>query len=352
MIIYVLLLFMILLLFPLQWKKRTLLNGTIVTINNKEYIHIISFILIIFLGLRGLSVGIDTKNYYDMFNDIKQLNLLQTLNVNFEHGYQLLEFFIGRIFGRFQFLLVFVAILYIGTVSYYIYKYSSNPMISYILFIGFGFYSFAMSSTRQTLAISFTMIAYKYIKEKNISKYLLFILIASTFHISALIFLPCYWLNKINLNRKKLLLILFLALALFAFKDSLRILLNNFARIVYQPTQTGGNRMYFLMVFSTILGVIYIKPFIQKNENNKYLFYMMVGSTLIMPITQFNPTIMRLNYYFFIFMIIYIPNLLSVIKDKFIRIIGTLGYSLVGIIWFFTSSISVQQLETYKFFWK
>ena len=110
--------------------------------------------------------------------------------------------------------------------------------------------------------------------------------------------------------------------------------------------------MYFLMIVSTLIGVIYRKPFIAQNEDNKYFFYMMVASTMIMPITQFNPTAMRLYFYFFIFMIIYIPNLLRAINDRMIRLIGITGYALTAIIWFFTSTIYTAQLEKYMFFWQ
>lgn len=51
-------------------------------------------------------------------------------------------------------------------------------------------------------------------------------------------------------------------------------------------------------------------------------------------------------------MIIYIPNILSVIKDKTIRFIIGSSYVLVGVVWFFTSVIYTEQLESYLFFWQ
>lgn len=352
MIMFAILLFFIIITYPFFKKKCALVSGEIIKTNNRSYIYIVSFALISLLGLRGVSVGIDTVTYNNIYNSTKYLSLSQTLDQNIEYGYSFFEYVVNVFFGDFQFLLIIVAFLFIGVVSYHIYKYSKNPMLSYALFIVYGFYSFAMSATRQTIAIALVMIAYEYMKKKKLLKFIICVFLASSFHISALIFLPVYWFNKFELNKKAIFILFLLGLLLLGFKDEFQTLLNSYARIEYSAIETGGNGMYIFMLISVLLGIIYRKPFAARNENNKYLLYMMVSALLIMPITQFHPAVMRLYFYFFIFLIIYIPNILSSINDRLIRNVGVGLYFITGVIWFFTSIIHIEKLESYMFFWQ
>ncbi len=352
MIMFIILLFSITIIYPFFTRKSVLADGEKIRYNNKYYIFIVSFVLIFILGLRGRNVGIDTKVYYDIYNSVKEFSLSNFFVQDIEYGYYLLQYLIKSIFGEFQILLLIVAIFYISVVSYHIYKYSSNPLFSYILFIIYGFFSFAMSATRQTIAIAFVMIAYEHIKQKKLFKFLIFVFIAMSFHISAVIFLPAYWFNKFKLNRKNILIFFMIGLVMIGFRGPIQIIMNNYSRIKYAPVETGGNIMYVFMLISVLIGVIYRKILIDRSINNTYLFYMMISALLIMPLTQFHPAVMRLYFYFFIFLVIYIPNMLSSIKDIIIRYVGIGAYLAIGIIWFFTSTISIEKLETYMFFWQ
>jgi hypothetical protein len=353
MIVYALMMLILIVIYPLFRTKVVLVHGKTIKVNNWIYIYIASFMLIAVAGLRGISVGIDTFQYENTYDRIKLLSFSELFVAGpVEHGYRLLQYTIDQLFGDFQILLIFVAILYVGMVSRLIYKYSNSPLMSYILFIGFGFYTFGMSAIRQTIAMAIIIIAFEYMKEKSFRKFLISTLLASTFHVTALIFLPCYWFVKFKLNKKIILLLIVVAIVLFGLQDEIRGILNIYARLEYSAVETGGFGMYFFIVFSVILGIVYRVPFIKENDYNKYFLYMMIASAMILPITQFNPVVMRLYFYNFIFMIIYIPNVLSVIHNRIIRFIGISAYSLTSIIWFFYEVIRVSELENYRFFWQ
>ncbi|SFF58658.1 EpsG family protein [Halobacillus alkaliphilus] len=351
MVTFLAMLLLIVLTYPYFNRKKLLLKDRTVSLKT-IYIFLVSLMLIIILGLRGLSVGIDTTAYYNSFEKMQFNSLSQTLDVQIEHGYKLYEYTIDRVFGEFQYLLVFMAIFYISVVSFYIYKFSQNAMYSYLLFILFGFYTFGFSAIRQTIAIALIMIAFKYIIEKRLIPFLTFVLLASSFHITALIFLPSYWLNKIKLNRRILLLFSLIALIIIGLRNELFSFLTSYSKNNYTEIETGGSFLYLFILFSVIIGVIYRKMLINKNENNKYFFYMMITALLIMPVTQFHPAVTRLYYYFFIFMIIYVPNLFNSIDDKLIRFIGMGGYIIIGLYLFFGKIIYNTDLDNYLFFWQ
>ncbi|TVY07216.1 EpsG family protein [Paenibacillus cremeus] len=352
MIIYPFLLLFIIATYPL-FRTRTLLKTKTVIEKNRFYTLIITFVLTVIAGLRGLSVGIDTYNYYYSFISRSYLSFSDIfIGVTKEYGYRLFEFSVNLLFSNFQILLIIVALLYVGAVSYNIYKHSSIPFLSYIYFIGFGFYTFGMTATRQTIAIALILIAFQYIYKKQLIKFLLIVGLASTFHVTALVFLPSYWFNKFKLNKRSVLFLAVIVLGFLIFKDKLRELLLYYSGVDYGSSETGGNRFYFLLIFSLLIGIIYRKPFLEKSENNKYLFFMIIAATIIIPMTQFHPAVMRLSFYYSIFLILYIPNILNAINDRIIRLIGNYGYVLASLYMFFSNTISSSNLESYTFFWQ
>ena len=349
--VYIFALLTIVLLYPLIGKRKSLIDGVLTKTNNLYYIVIISTVLIVIAGFRHVTIGIDTLNYKNIFDSVNTNGFDKLLYQSTEIGYTLFQILIGKIFSDFQMLLIISAIFYVSVISYLIFCYSKNPMISYLLFMFFDFYTFSFSGIRQTLAITFVLLAFIQIRNKKMFLFLLLVLIASTFHITALIFLPTYWLGKFNLSRKNLVFFFLCGLFIFLTKDYFQMFMNNYARINYDAAETGGFRLYIVMIYTVMIGIIYRKPFNLNNSVNVYLFYMMLSAVIIFPIIRYNPVTLRLYYYFFIFMVIYIPNILSVIKDKAIVFIGTVSYLLIGSFWFFTSIINSKQLLPYLFFW-
>lgn len=346
MIIYAVALFLLIAIYPLFFQNKGVLN-------HKRYIYIVSFMLTIIAGLRSVSVGMDTENYSVMFSWAQQVSFAMLIaGSETEPGYKLFQGIISTIFGEFQILLIVVAIIYVGLVSRLIYKCSDNPLISYILFIGLGLYTFSLSTIRQSIAMAILLIAFEYIKEKKIWKFLASVALATTFHLSALIFLPNYFLAYFKFNKKTMLALATMIACLIGLQDEVREILISNARIKYTQEETGGAGMSLFMASSLLLGIIYRKEFIRKNEYNVYLFYMLVAAAVIFQISQIHPAVMRLYLYDFIFIIIYIPNLFSVINNPLVRFIGLSAYSLTALVWFFTAVIKAAELEEYRFFWE
>jgi hypothetical protein len=311
--------------------------------------------MILIMGLRDVSIGTDTIGYFTRYEYLKNAgfgSLSQLLNtVHGDKGYILLEYFIGKYFVYFQIFLLIIAFIYILSVSKTINNNSKSPIISFVLFIGLGFFIFGMSAIRQTLAISFVLMSFESIKKRQLLKYLTFVFIASTFHITAVIFLPIYWLVKLKINYINMIGIFLVAITVFVMKDIIINFLINIYPMEYTQVETGGNRFYLILILSVVLGLFFKKNFLDNNSLNKMLFIIMITSVVIFPVTQFHPAVMRLYWYFTIFSIIYIPNLLMSIRDKSIRLIGICGYILIPIVYFFLVGVNNLNAKDYIFFW-
>jgi hypothetical protein len=319
-----------------------------------SYFYVISLVLMAISGLRSNAVGIDTIMYEELFNYSKLLTLKEDLaSTIMEHGYVIFEHIIGSVFGNYQWFLIIIAIITIIPVTIIIYKYSAKPWMSYFLFITFAYFPFFMTAIRQSIAIGITLIAFLFVKKKKLILFLLSIGLASTFHITSIIFLPVYWIDKFKLNQKNITGAVMCIIGGFVFKQPLFQFLNKYARQSYGNLEAGGQRMYIFMLLSIILGCIYYKNLKEQNENNKTFFYMIIVSAVIWPIMSVNPALARLYYYYSIYSIIYIPNLIVSIKDKGVKLIVTGGYLLVGGYYLIMQVIlSSNNYYPYYFFWK
>lgn len=357
--IYWILIAIVIICMPL-YKYRIIINSisTYYQPNNKKYslyyFSIISFILIAISGLRSNAVGTDTSMYERLFNYGNSLPLKEDITTTImEHGYVVFEHIIGSIFHNYQWFLIITAVVTIIPVTVLIYKYSEKPWMSYFLFITFGYFPFFMDAVRQAIAIAIILIAFIFVKKKKLISFLICIGLGCTFHITAIIFLPVYWINKLKLNRKSIIGAMVCIVSGFIFKQPLFQFLNKYARQSYVFRDAGGQRMYVFMLLSTILGFLYYKDIIKQNENNKIFLYMIIVSAVIWPIMSFNPALARLYFYYSIFIIIYVPNLIESIKNNGAKIIITAGYLFVGGYYLITQVITKgNNYYPYYFFWK
>lgn len=81
---------------------------------------------------------------------------------------------------------------------------SVNPAFSILIFVLSGDYFNSQNQIRQALAMAIFLYAMKYIKERNAKKYFLFIIIAMCIHLSAMIYIPLYFVYGLRLNVKLL----------------------------------------------------------------------------------------------------------------------------------------------------
>lgn len=158
--------------------------------NRKLYKLSFCLFFILFVGVRH-EVGTDYNSYKEIFDNHYELA---------EFGYNKISQMVHHIGGGFTILMLVCAFINISSLHYVFSRYKYY-FISFLLFIIMsGGYSFMVNGIRQALAIGFFLIAVHYIN--NLKKYLLFIILASCFHLSSIVLLPFYWVCKMNFNSR------------------------------------------------------------------------------------------------------------------------------------------------------
>ena len=137
-------------------------------------------IMLFFSAMRDVSVGTDTKHYLQIY---EWLNQSDTFG-RYEPGFALLNIFVGRYLGDFQWVIVLSSIIMIVPYAIYIYKESEDVVFSTIIFFFYYFISFS-TMMRQGMAMGIVMLALLCYKRKKRLLFILLVLLASTFHSSA-----------------------------------------------------------------------------------------------------------------------------------------------------------------------
>jgi len=157
------------------------------------------FILLVFIGLRGF-VMTDFISYYPFFELIQDFQSLPLviLAKGWEPGFVYYTYFCKLLSSNY-FVWIFLStaidlwLLYIA-----IKRYSVNHILSLILFFTAGGLPIEMNILRNAKAILLFLIAIKYLHERKLIKYVGLVSFAMAFHMSAVVYLPLYFV----LNRR------------------------------------------------------------------------------------------------------------------------------------------------------
>lgn len=157
--------------------------------------------LALFVGLADMLGGYDRYIYCDLFDDVANYidNRWPVFQAQIfklypkEHGYGLYNVLVGCITAnRYIFVLITTFIIY-AMLLVSIYKYCSNYPFAVILFLGLWFF-FTFTYLRQAMGATIVWLSIQYIAKRNLPMFLLIWFIAFTFHNSAIVFLPMYFI--------------------------------------------------------------------------------------------------------------------------------------------------------------
>ena len=164
-------------------------------------------LLAIFVGISDMLGGYDRYIYASLFDNIADavdgnVSILTTFYLyKTELGYCLWNLLVAQITSnRYIFILLTTLLMYF---MFYraIKQNTENPMIALVIFMALTFF-FSFTYLRQMLAASIGWQALQYVRKKNLKMFLLWVGLAITFHNSAIIFLPVYYLptKKIKIS--------------------------------------------------------------------------------------------------------------------------------------------------------
>lgn len=338
-----------------------------IIINKKARVCIIfSICWILLSGLRGMSIGPDTRAYGQDFIDIVETpwsvlldnivqktssfsSFLESNPMNKDPGFKIITKCISVIAPTYQLYLIGVALMFMPLLGRFLYKNTKNPFLGFLLFDCLFYSFYAITGIRQTLATALIVfIGYDYIKERKLIKFLLISGIAFFIHKSALCFVPFYFISEIKITRRIIISFTLFIVFSFVFRYQLMNFLSIFMGYEQYNRQydTSGPITFTLLIFAVfIFCIIFKKSMLKKTKDFKYKFLALSMSLFFLPLAFIDPSAMRVSYYYALFLMILIPDIIelfSLNQKKFITLIITILMIL----------LLISNNPVYKFFWQ
>ena len=241
----------------------------------------------------------------------------------------------------------------------FIFKYSKIVWLSVFLFFTNGFFTFALSGIRQSIAIIILLVSYDYLRVNKFVKFLFIVVLASLFHSSAILFLFAYPICNLKWNSSSLFLIIFIGGLFYAGFD----ILLSYVFEIFTTYQYYDGSMYFgdtrlasimnLSIGCCILLCCHALIFFTKNrkyyitdknticvDDEKMLFLVLIAVIILFISLKLN-LFDRVALYFNVFSIVVLPNCIRKIKKSGVR----LFFCLAIVILFFTYALTIQLLR-------
>lgn len=249
-----------------------------------------------------------------------------------------------------QMFLAITAAITVGLIAWMIYRYAQSVFLAFVIYVSFGLYLFAFSGIRQALALSITFFASHFvIQKKYLWLFIALVLLASSIHTSAIIFLIVWPVSNIRLTKWRGVCMLG---ALFAILPLLSSIVQFIVPIIfgrnYGSYEDEGGAITMFLVYA----VFFILSLTANMPNNLYRWMLLLavaGQSLGVISTG---AMTRIAYYFSIYFILFIPEYMSCFKTQQGKLFIAIVSILFVVFFYLTSSGGYLNVVPYHFFWE
>ncbi|HDX9591189.1 TPA: EpsG family protein [Bacillus pseudomycoides] len=285
---------------------------------NQLLVLMTSLSLVLVAGLRN-NIG-DTYFYMHAYT-VTDFNW-EYIQKNKDMGFNIFQMVLQKYTDDPQVMVFSTALITNVLIVFILYKYSRLIDLSLYVYITSGMYLTSMNGIRQYLAAAIIFAATKYILDGNWKKYILIVLLASTFHQSALVLIPIYFLIRRKAWSSTTFILLFLAvLIVIGFNQFSEVF---FAAIGdtqyghYKDFHEGGANILRVAVDAAPLILAYLgrKRLRELFPKSDYIVNLSLLGTVFMLISTQNWIFARFSIYFGLYQLILISWVVKLFTKK------------------------------------
>ena len=348
-------------------------HSTIMASNTKKRSNILLGIIFISLFLicvlRSSSVGRDIVGYEDAYKMTKDVPFSDFNYIYYENGYLLFMKICIVLKMNFQCFLVVTYLIILFPIFIFIEKFSNDKIFSALIYICYIIFEFDLTGLRQAIAMSIALVAFVVLIEKKkmyMLWYVLLILLAMTFHKSAII---CFAILPLMLIKDIKWYAIIIVVATIV-SLSLRSTLFPFIKQLFDKDSFNTNAALHIganVIFMVIMAAyfLYVLNIGEKEsgfnwefyngifiENNKLLYKIFLIGVLL-AIFFGNETTARSFMFFAQSLIILLPNTLFYLEKKSSIILRMLFVAFF-VYFFVTNTLIANNFDIvpYKFYWQ
>lgn len=270
------------------------------------------------MAFKSSSVGTDTLPYCQSFEAMANYGFSNFLKFE-EYGYERIEYgykfyiwLLSRISSDGQILLIMTSIVNTSAIYVFIKKNATNWSLALFFFVSLGFFQFAMSGIRQTLAISFFLFGYEYLKDRQLIKFSLVVILAMLFHKSAIFFLPAYFMAGMKLDGKNITMALVATFVSYFMAGDLFLTAADVLEYDYGIESTGNGYIFFVIVLLiTLLSIILKKHLIAAKGTTSISLKLNLISLALWTMRLVSRTAERITLYYMPYTYITVEQIIS-----------------------------------------
>ena len=318
--------------------------------------------LIAEIAIYGLLTGVSAcrvavGNDYWVYRENFKL-VAQERHVSSEIGFNYIVKWMQDIFGYDNYKPIF-ALFSIVTVFFFVKALHDQGKwyaASLFLLLTGGYYFSSLNSIRYYLVLAISLYSMKYVLRKEYGKFILWILVAATFHKSVLVVIPIYllanYLAGIKLKKWHFVAGGILIASLFLCQDLYRKVIFSFYPY-YENTYFDVADLSLTniakCVGTLLLAFILYRSTIRDNQVNRFYFFLNIGGFVLYTCGSFIPEVSRIGYYMIISQVFFIPNMLMEMEKgiwKKLFVVGTgIAFSLYFILFLYRAySVDIRLL--------
>ena len=308
--------------------------------------------LVLFAGLRDVMVGTDTEVYVRHFYASDSFEIVLGRS---EFGYYLLSWFARSLSDSYLVLLVLIALVVVACYMATIVRVVSRYETSIFLFV-VGTYTFFFNGARQGIAAAICFLALRFLLERRVWPYIVLVAVAATFHRTAWIALPLYWLASPHLDWRRLIFLgvtTGVTIVFLEFFVGLAATLLSDSYAGFAEAGEGGGEVWVAYFVAQGAALFYLKRVVPDANGwyGRLLNIYMIGlvPALASTLSGFFPSgILRLHLYFTPTAILLWPMVFRSLGDTELRRIIAFCFLLVMLAFFVLTKTSSSHLVPYR----
>lgn len=281
----------------------------------------VSLFLLLMMSLR-YSIGYDYTSYESIYASVPAMSVGEIVaKYNIESTFFLFVKLVASLGLSYQIFLFLCNIIMLGCVMWTIYKHSPVWWVSAALYMMLQFVPYSMNLLRQAMAASIIFAAWGFLKKGKMWQYCLVVLLAGTLHMSALIMIPMGFIMRLPFTLPFLAGFTGLTVLGYLFFEPLLklavFIFPKYAMYVDHSIYANQNGFGAVIVpfLLCILTIIMHKLLLNRDKSNGILIYTsLFAFAFTLMITRMY-IIERFAIYFFIFMLLLLPEIIAVCKD-------------------------------------
>lgn len=299
----------------------------------KHYFYYAIFLLFfIMAGMRGITVGGDLKRYLPEYNEVIRAPFrLLTYYGHHEIGYLIYIKLLSLISPTDRCYLIGTSFASLIGPIYMFFKYSKKASVSVLLYYAMGYYTNTYNNVRQSIALSIIFIILPFLINRDLKKYIIGVLVATSFHYSALVMLVVYPLYTQNISAKRIFIYassMFLGVSAFGYTllRYVSVIITKYNPEEFDEEAKGGGYglfFFYLMIFVAISAFYVMKRRIMTRNQKKMMSMLILFQIFAMTIQFTAPiyhTMVRATFYFFIpVATLAVPLVYSMIRSQMLK---------------------------------